>query len=122
MLPLKKLSPIFISGAIFGLVIWQIEPPQSLTKASFLQMVLFFVPLFLSLIFTFDLIFRFYLKSFIISLSIVIILILKTLDTLNLVTLALTFVATFLITKSLKQPKKSYLSKIPKLSHLQKQK
>lgn len=124
----KKFLPVISSGIIFGFVIWQMEPPQSLTSASILQVLLLFAPLFTFLVFGLNLYFRFYPRSLIISLGIIILLVLKTLDTFNIISVAITIAAVTLISKSFKKvinwktgSRSNTLIKIPRLSHLEKQ-
>lgn len=119
---LKKLIPVFIFTAIFGLVISQIQPPQSLPSSSPTQLLLFFLPLLLFLTFLLNLYYKFTLKSLLISLSIVALFFLKGFDLFNIfsVTAILAFIV--LTLKFLKRPKKfDYQPKIPKLSQLSKQ-
>lgn len=79
---LKKLV-LLLSIITFGLVLWQVKPPQSFTSATFTQILLLFIPLILLLTFLFHLYFHFYLKSLLTSLGIVLLLMLKGLDVLN---------------------------------------
>lgn len=119
----KKLLPVLISAAIFSLVIWQVQPPKTFTTVTSAQIALFFLPLFLFLLTIFNLIFNFYLRSFVITLGVVLLFILKALDILNIITAGVLILAIILIVKSLKRPQKTfYQSKIPKLLKLSKQK
>lgn len=118
----KRLLPVLLLGLILGLVIWQTPPPASLTSASVLQLTLFLTPLFLLLTFLVDHFLRFFLRSLVVSLGLVILLVLKALDSLNIASLIMTVLAVVLIIKSLKKPKKlNYSAKIPKLTSLKKQ-
>lgn len=119
---INRLLPIFLFGAILALVIWQVEPPSSLTKASIIQLILFFVPLLLFLVSAWNLLCQFYLRSFILSLGTMLLITLKALDALTIISFFLTILATILIASSLKKPKNYYQPKIPKLSPLKKQK
>lgn len=121
MLLVKKLLPVLLFGIILGLVILNITPPDSLTSASPWQIIIFFLPLFLFLTFLINILFGFLLRSLIISLGILLLLVLKSLDSLNLVSVLITLIAVGLLIKSLRNSSSSQ-SKIPNLSHLSKQK
>lgn len=114
----KKILPIIFFLLILSLIIWQVQPPSSLTSANALQVLLFFIPLFGLLIFTTNLIFGFYLKSLFVSLGVILLLIFQALSILNIFILAIIFIAIFLIIKSLKNPEKKRItnSKIGNLS------
>lgn len=111
----KKILPIIFFGCLLGLVVWQIMPPVSLTEVSFFQLFLFFIPLFLLLIFIFNLFFNFFLRSLIVSLGIILLLIFKSLDLLNFVSSLLTISATILLVISFRKPKMFQQSKIQSL-------
>lgn len=111
---LKKL-PIIFFGCLLGLVVWQIQPPASLTEASFFQIFLFFIPLFLLLTFIFNFYFCFLIRSLIISLGIILLLIFKSLDLLNFISSLFTISATILLVISFKKPKAFQQSKIQSL-------
>ncbi len=113
-----KIIPALIFWAIFIFVIFQVPYPESLTQASLWQILTFFIPLFLSLSFTFNLILNYFTLSCIFSLGIILLLILKSLDALNLVTTGLTLLAIYLFISYFKKSKKRGLTsstKIPKL-------
>lgn len=112
---LKKLLPIIFLGLCLGLVVWFIQPPASLTEASFFQAFLLFTPLFLLLIFIFNLFFDFFLKSFFLSFGLVLLLIFKSLDLLNFASFFLTILATILLVVSFKKPKQFQQPKIQSL-------
>ncbi|MBI4036480.1 hypothetical protein HY386_01205 [Candidatus Daviesbacteria bacterium] len=106
---------------IFAYVIFQVEYPKSLTQASLLQILAFFIPLFLALSFSFNLVLNLSPISFFLSFGLILLLILKALDALNLVTAGLTLLAVYLFVSYFqKQKKKSLTSsmKIPKLKSL----
>lgn len=122
MTPLKKIVPVLFFGTIFALVINQVTPPSSFTDLSFWQIPAFFLPLFFLLAFLLNSFLNFFLKSTVISLGIVILFILKGLDTLNPVSVTLTGIAVVLVVRSLRKPKgRLPQSNIPKLSHLKRQ-
>lgn len=123
---LKNLSPVVAFGLIFGVVVWQIEPPGSFINISIPQAGLFFIPLFLLFASIINLYFQFWPRSLIVSLGFILLLTLKALGTLNLISLGFTITATILIAKSFKKPaanlkKFTYNPKVPKLSKLHQQ-
>jgi hypothetical protein len=65
------------------LTLWQMSPPTSLTSATPLQIFAFFGPLFLMLLFSLNFIFKFWLKSLIISFEIILLLVFQGLRFLN---------------------------------------
>lgn len=103
MTALKKIVLILCCGLIFGVVCWTLEPPQSLAQATISQILLFFVPLFFLLALLINIFFGLFFRSLIISSGLIILLVLKSLDTLNLATLSLTFLVTFLMVISFKK-------------------
>lgn len=122
MIFIKKITLILIFGIIFAWIIFQIEPPQSLTTASTIQLVLFFLPLLLFLTFLINLFFQFWVRSLIIGLGITVMIALKGLDSLNLISLLLIFLAVFFLSRAFKKNnKKAYQAKILKISKLEKQ-
>ena len=92
-----KIFPALFFWGIFIFVIFYVEYPKSLTQATLFQILAFFVPLFLALSFT---------LSYILSLGIILLLILKSLDALNLVTSALTLLAVYLFLSYFKTTRK----------------
>lgn len=119
---LYRLLPILISTTILGIIIWQIEPPKTITQISALQIFLLVTPLLILIVFTVNLCFNFWMRSMIVSIGSMLLIVLRTLDKLNLVTASITIVATYLLAKSckrgadIKPPSKAF-----KLSRLQKQ-
>ena len=101
---IKNILPIVIFGACFLVVILYLQPPQSLTGAKLSQVALFFTPLLLLLVALTNLYFKFLPKSLVVSFGLILLLVLKSLDALNLVSVAITVMATILIAKSLKKP------------------
>lgn len=88
-----RFSPVLFSWLIFILVIFNVQYPQSITQAAFSQLFALFVPLYLSITLTLHLVIKNWVISLLVSLGLLILLILKTLDSLNLVTGALTILA-----------------------------
>ena len=80
-----KVAPLFLWG-VFILVIIKIPYPQTISQANLVQLSSFFIPLFLALFFSFNLFFKNYIYSVFISSGLIFLLILKALDSLNLIT------------------------------------
>jgi len=117
-----KFLPILISLIILGLIIWQIEPPKTITEITALQIFLLVIPLLTLMIFTANLCFNFYLRSLVISIGLILLIILKTLDKFNIITVGITLIATYLLAKSCKRRVDTILpTKTFKISKLQKQ-
>ena len=107
--------------AIFIFVIFQVPYPESLTQANTTQLISFFIPLYLSLIFTLNIFLKNISISASLSLGLIFLLILKALDSLNLVTGLLILVSVYLLVSYFKKGGSSGLtlnSKIPKLHSL----
>lgn len=117
-----RIAPLIIFCTAFALVIYLVEPPKSITEAEVLQLILFFIPLFLLTSFALNLLLKFLLRSLIVSLGFMILLILKALDSLNLVTFSLTVLATVLLASAFKKKNSyNYQGKFLKAAKLQKQ-
>ncbi len=95
----------FISWCLFSLAIWQIPYPDSLAQADYLQVLGFFVPLFLGLTFTLNIFLRFMLRSILISFTIIVLITLQALQSLNIITFGLTIVAFGLLISYFKKTK-----------------
>ena len=114
-----KAIPASISWGIFILVIFKVPYPNTLTQANAFQLLAFFVPLFLALTFSFNMVLNFYPHSLSLSFGIIILLVLKALGSLNFVSAILTLLAVFLLFSYFK--KKGRLtsrSNVPKLRNL----
>jgi len=118
---LKKLVLPLLCLIILGLMIFKTTPPESLTSASPLQL-LIFLPIFLFL-FSFGNIFlKNYFKSLGLSLGLLILVILKGLGIINLASLIILSLGLIILIKSLKYKKPADKNHIPKLSNLNKHK
>lgn len=118
----KRFVPIIFFATVLGYVAWRTEPPKNLTDASFIQISLFFIPLFFLLTFILDLVLNFLLRSAFLSLGLIILLVLKTLGNLSFFNGGVTVLGTLLIVRSFqKSPRYRYQAKTPKPSKLQKQ-
>ena len=108
----KKNLPLVFLGIILILVVWQVEPPKSLTSASLIQIIVFFLPFWLFLTFLINLFLKFLLRSLIISLGLTILL---SLEALNFITIPIVILATVLTTLAFKKPKNLKSVNIPSL-------
>lgn len=120
-----KVFPIFIFGGIFVYVLFNIPYPESITQATLFQLIIFFIPLFLAIMFTLNIFFRNILISGSASLGIILLLILKALDSLNLITGVLVIISIGLLISYFRKLKRKNLTnwrKIPKLTNLRRKK
>ena len=119
---LLKIISALIFWGIFIYVILYVQYPESLTQASVNQLLYFFIPLFLGLTFTINLILKSIISCITISFGIITLLILKALDSLNIATVGLTVIAIGLLFSYFKTPQSlTSGSKIPKLTRWRKQ-
>lgn len=122
---LPKIIPALIFGAIFILEVLQVPYPETLTQANILQILGFFIPLFLAISFIVNLFINNIFSSASISLGINILLILKALGSLNIVTAILVIISVGLFVsyfRKIKGRSLTKLPKVPKLTHWRKQK
>lgn len=128
---LLKIIPALVFWGIFVFVVLQIPYPNSLTQANFIQIIPFFVFLYLALLFSCNIFLKNVFLSSSITLGLIFLLILKALDSLNLVTVILTLLAIGLLLSYFKKIKRkepthsgfknlTKQSKIPKLMHMRK--
>lgn len=117
-----KAIPALIFWGVFTLVIFTIPYPETLTSASSIQLLAFFIPLFLSLVFTFEIFIKFLPRSIALSFGLIILLILKPLGSLNLVSTSLTIVAIFLLISYFKKKRLTSRSNVPKIRNLSRRK
>ncbi len=120
---LPKVILVLFFGAIFIFVVLQVPYPETLTQASLIQILAFFIPLFLASVFTLNIFLRNTFSSGSISLGTIFIFILMALDSLNMVTSALTIIAVALLISYFRKIGKRSLTKwgkIPKLTHVRK--
>ena len=112
---LPRIILALIFWGVFTYVIFNVAYPKSITDASFFQLIFFFVPLFLSLIFTLN-IFLNFLHSFFISSGIILLLILKALNILNFVSATLTILTVYFFISYFSKTKLKFKS--PELSKI----
>lgn len=111
-----KILPALIFWGIFTYFILQVPYPKSITQADTIQLSVFFIPLFLALIFSFNIFLNSLSLSGTISLGIIFLLILKALDSLNIVTGILLILAIGLLLSYFRKGKS--LTKEPKLTKI----
>lgn len=120
-LPIRIIPAIFFWGT-FVFVVLQVPYPETITQASMQQLLAFFVSLILAITLTVNIILKNIYLSASFSLGLIFLLILKALDSLNIVTAILTIIATALLVSYFRKVKvRSHLTKlpkIPKLTHL----
>lgn len=122
---LTKIIPVLIFWGIFAMVILKVPYPETLSQASLFQLSAFFIPLYLALSLTFNIFLKNIFISGSISLGLVFLLILKALQSLNLVTGILIIVATYLLISYFRKANRKSLTnwrKIPKLTSLTRRK
>ncbi|MBI2018280.1 hypothetical protein HYS96_01100 [Candidatus Daviesbacteria bacterium] len=127
-----KILPALFFGGVFLLAVFQIPYPETLTQANVLQILGFFIPLFLLISFVINIFIKNLFLSISISLGIIFLLLLKALDSLNLVTGGIAAVMIILSISYFRKMKKrspsinsgfknlTKLPKIPKLTHVRK--
>lgn len=103
---IKKFLPAAFFWASFAYVVLQIPYPDSLTQANSTQIIPFFASLYLALVFTFNILLKNILFSSSVCLGLIFLLILKALDSLNIVTGILIAVATGLLASYFKKIKR----------------
>lgn len=92
-----KIILSLISWGVFLYVLFFIEYPESLTQASPFQLLAFFTPLYFAISFSLYLIIKNLAVCLVISLGIILLLILKALDSLNFVSGGLAILSVFLL-------------------------
>ncbi len=120
----QKITVALIFWAIFTIIIFQIPYPENLTQANILQILGFFIPFFLAISLTVNIFLKNIFLSSSLSLGIIFVLLLKALDSLNLVTGTIIIVAVILLVSYFRKAKKKGLTKlpkIPKLTHVRKE-
>lgn len=113
-----KITPVLICWGIIILIVLEVPYPDSITSVSLTQILSLFIPLFLALTLTFNLFFKYIIFSSIAALGLLFLLILQALDSLNIVTGALTIIAAGLLLSYFKKVKRKNLTKLPKIPKL----
>ena len=118
---LVKALPVLLFWGIFIFVVFQIPYPDTITQANITQLLAFFIPLFLAITLTLNIILKNILVSGSISLGLIFLLVLKSLDSLNLVTGVLIVISVGLLVSYFRKINRRSLTKalkIPKLTKL----
>ncbi|OGE18608.1 hypothetical protein A3J19_03010 [Candidatus Daviesbacteria bacterium RIFCSPLOWO2_02_FULL_41_8] len=113
-----KTFPALIFWGAFAYVVLQVPYPKSITAANYTQILPFLASLYLALVLTLNILFKNILFSASVCLGLIFILILKALDSLNIVTAILIIVATYLLAGYFWKTKRN-LTKQPKIPKLQ---
>ncbi len=118
---ITRIIPALFFWGIFIFTLLQIPYPQNITQAYLFQLILFFIPLFLAILLTLNIFLKKSLVAGSISLGTILLLILKALDSLNLITASLIVISVGLLISYFKKLKKKDLTKwekIPKITNL----
>ena len=115
---IKKILPILILISVLFYVIYFTEPPSSWQEASLFQILIFFIPLLLLFTFLANPIFSYLPKSFSFGLGLMMLVVLKSTDQLNIVTAAITIIATLLLIRIFNKPRFTRVTKIPRFRNL----
>lgn len=115
---LLKVVPALIFWGAFTFIIFNIPYPENLAEANLTHMALFLIALYLSLTFTFNIALRNIFPSLSIALGIILLLILRALDSLNIITGALVIISVGLLLSYFKKVKRKNLTKLPKIPKL----
>lgn len=101
-----KSTPALIFWGVFIFIVLNVPYPESLTQANFGQLIPFFISLFLSIALTLHIFLKNILMSLSIALCLIFLLILKALDSLNIVTGLLMLISVGLLFSYFKKTKK----------------
>lgn len=115
---LTRFIPALFFWGIFAYVILQIPYPDTITQANVTQLLAFFIPLFLAITLTLNSILKNILMSESIGLGLIFLLILKSLESLNIVTGILIIISIGLLVSYFKKIKRKNLTKLPKIPKL----
>lgn len=119
-----KIIPSLFFWGVFGYVLLQVPYPETITQANAIQLLSFFISLFLAMTLTLNLVLKNIFISTSLSLGLIIMLFLKALDSLNLVTGVLILISVGLLIsyfRKIKRKNLTKLPKIPKLTHLRRE-
>ena len=120
-----KILPTFLFWIIFASVVLKLPYPESLVQADFIQISLFFLPLYIAVLLTLNIFIKSYLINGSFSLAFISLMLLKALDSLNPVTFILVIISFGLLISYFHKAKKGSLtkeSKIPRLTSLRRKK
>ncbi len=114
---LRRFLILLISLTTLGGVIYFVEPPKSWQEAQTWQILIFFIPLLVFFTFVANLIFKYLPRSFIVGLGLIMLLVLKASNYLNILTAGLVLLVVVFLVNLLK-PSLTRQIKIPKLKNL----
>lgn len=115
---LLKIIPASILWGIFILIILKVPYPDNLAQANLTQIGIFFIVFYLALAFTINIIIGNFFSSSSVALGAVLLLVLKSLDSLNAVTAALVIIAVGFFVSYFRKIKRKNLTKLPKIPKL----
>src|SRR3989344_997006 len=118
-MPFKIISALILLG-IFLLVVFTVPYPNTISSANSFQLLTFFIPLFLFMVLTIGVFLKNIYISGSLSLGLIFLLILKSLDSLNLVTAILIIITIYLLVSSFRRAKRGSLTKWPKIPKITK--
>lgn len=107
---------------MFIYVIYFTQPPTSWTEASTWQILSFFIPLLCFLTFFINLFIKYLPKSFILGLGSMFLIVLKSIDSLNIFLGLIIVILTFIALRFYNSPSLTRETRIPKLKHLERRK
>lgn len=113
-----NIFPVIVLWGIFAYVVLNVSYPESLVSANWQKILLFFTPLFFAVLFTINIFAKNFLVSSSLSLGLIFLLILKALDSLNIVTGILVLIATWFLVSYFAKIKRRNLTKLPKIPKL----
>lgn len=117
---LQRLLLTILSSLIFYVVLNYVEPPKSWPEASTFQILIFFIPLLITITFLLNLLVHNILRSFVASLGIMFALVLLAIKQLTPLTSALTFFVTGIIFVYTPSIRYFHTRKLRKIAHLSK--
>ncbi|MBI4035612.1 hypothetical protein HY383_01560 [Candidatus Daviesbacteria bacterium] len=113
-----KIIPSIILWGIIIFIILKVPYPENIAQANLTHLAILFISLYLAMAFTVNIFLKNIFSSLSISLGLSLLLILKALDSLNLITGTLVVIAVGLFLSYFKKAKKKNLTKLPKIPKL----
>lgn len=115
---LRKIAILLISLGFLIYVIFKVEPPKDWVSASIFQILIFFIPLLLTVTFFADLFINYLPRSFIIGLSFLILSVLQALKLLNILSGVIVILGTIVLFRFFPKTRLTFFTKIPKLTKI----
>lgn len=113
-----KIIPVLICWGIVIFIILKVPYPESLAQANVTYLALFFAVLYFALAFAFNIVLRNIFLSSSIALGVILLLLLKALDSLNIITGALILISVGLLISYFKKTQRRDVTKLPKIPKL----